>query len=214
MTEKASIYEKTYENYMAQVNAQDFTGKEEILGIRIEADDVIIPFFGKDYRVKPDGISDDNGRSPHFAVNVVLLKYLLHFEPGTAQMDQDSQWVSYRDFKDAAPLVNYFSNNTEKAIAQHFSGRAKVLASACMMLGGNVCNEGLSYDLTMQVLSLPRLPLYLLFNDADEEFPTDCSVLFERRAEKYLDMECLAIVGWLFSDFLVRASGGKHTTVI
>jgi hypothetical protein len=29
-------------------------------------------------------------------------------------------------------------------------------------------------------------------------------MLFERRAEKYLDMECLAITGWAFSAYLLE----------
>jgi hypothetical protein len=35
----------------------------------------------------------------------------------------------------------------------------------------------------------------MLFNDADEEFPATCCVLFESRAETYLDMECIAMLG-------------------
>ncbi|MBW2248424.1 MAG: DUF3786 domain-containing protein, partial [Deltaproteobacteria bacterium] len=34
------------------------------------------------------------------------------------------------------------------------------------------------------------------------EFPAHCSILFERRAEKYLDAECLAILGMLLSVYL------------
>jgi hypothetical protein len=46
----------------------------------------------------------------------------------------------------------------------------------------------------------------ILFNDADEEFPAQCMVLFERRAENYLDMECLAMVGMLLFEQLKRAA--------
>jgi hypothetical protein len=42
----------------------------------------------------------------------------------------------------------------------------------------------------------------LLFNDADEEFPARCTVLFEKRAEHYLDMECLAMVGMRLFEYL------------
>ncbi|MGD8762104.1 MAG: DUF3786 domain-containing protein [Desulfobacteraceae bacterium] len=42
----------------------------------------------------------------------------------------------------------------------------------------------------------------LLFNDKDEEFPAQCSVLFERRTENYLDMECVAMVGMLLYNYL------------
>jgi len=55
---------------------------------------------------------------------------------------------------------------------------------------------------------LPKVPVLLLFDDADEEFPAQCKVLFERRAKNYLDPECLAILGMLLSDFLNKAFHG------
>jgi hypothetical protein len=50
------------------------------------------------------------------------------------------------------------------------------------------------------------VPLLLLFNDADEGFPAACSVLFERRAGGYLDMECLAMSGMLLAERLKKPS--------
>jgi len=47
----------------------------------------------------------------------------------------------------------------------------------------------------------------VLFNDADDEFPADCKVLFERSAEHYLDMECLAITGSFLAGNLINAAG-------
>jgi len=208
---KSVIYEKTYRNYLKQVADQDFSGKQKELGIRKKDNYLIIPFWGNDYRVNAEGIVDDLGKPSNFAVSVVLLKYLLHFEPGLLITDQSAQWVSYRNFKNAAPLVNYFSNTTEKAIAQNFSGKLEQLAASCRFLGGRDHDEGLAYDLTMKITPLPRIPIYLLFNDADDEFPAECSVLFQRRVEQFLDMECVAIVGGLLSDFLFHAAvGGNH----
>ena len=46
------------------------------------------------------------------------------------------------------------------------------------------------------------MPVLLLFNDTDEEFAAQSTVLFERRAEKYLDAECLAMVGMLLYEYL------------
>ena len=39
-------------------------------------------------------------------------------------------------------------------------------------------------------------------DDADDEFPAQSSVFFERRAEKYLDPECLAMAGRLLFTLL------------
>jgi hypothetical protein len=58
----------------------------------------------------------------------------------------------------------------------------------------------------MQFFALPKVPVLMLFNDADEEFAARCAVLFERRAEKYLDMECLAMVGMLLFERLKMAA--------
>jgi hypothetical protein len=57
----------------------------------------------------------------------------------------------------------------------------------------------------MQFNALPKIPVLMLFNDTDDEFPAQCAVLFERRAEKYLDMECLAMVGMLLFEYLKLA---------
>ncbi|MFH0824282.1 MAG: DUF3786 domain-containing protein [Pseudomonadota bacterium] len=44
------------------------------------------------------------------------------------------------------------------------------------------------------------------FYDRDDEFPSHCSILFERRAEKYPDMECLAITGWILAERLMAGA--------
>jgi hypothetical protein len=50
--------------------------------------------------------------------------------------------------------------------------------------------------------ALPRVRIYLIFNDADEDFPADCSLLFEKQAAQYLDMECLAMIGMVLAERL------------
>jgi hypothetical protein len=56
--------------------------------------------------------------------------------------------------------------------------------------------------------------MLLLFNDADEEFLPQCLLLFERRAETYLDMESMAILAWLLTDDLNQSLGDMRTTVM
>jgi hypothetical protein len=37
---------------------------------------------------------------------------------------------------------------------------------------------------------------------SDEDFPADCSLLFEKQAAQYLDMECLAMIGMVLAQLL------------
>jgi hypothetical protein len=142
---------------------------------------------------------------------VLLCRYILLCP---VEEPHEAEWVSYRDFRDAAPFIGGFENNTERLIAKNFSGRRARLASASKKIGGSHADIDVSCDLKLMFVSLPRIPLLLIFNDRDEEFPAQSSILFEKRAEKYLDMECLAILGWILTDFINEADSGAGATVM
>ena len=114
--------------------------------------------------------------------------------------------MAFKDFKDAAPLVHAFSNTVTRPIAETFSGRLSALEACGQKMGGYPPAEEFPYDLGLQFDALPRVPLLLLFNDQDDEFPAQCGVLFEKRTEKFIDMECLAMVGMLFFEYLKKDS--------
>lgn len=211
MTIKAPIFEETYKNYLAQLAGIDFLSRAKTLGIGIADGEALIPLLGKTYRVSPKGVFDPSGQEPTHAVSVVLCKYLL-LCPDTNPVEED--WVSYKDFKDAGPFVGGFVNNTEKALVRYFSGRMEGLKLAGHKLGGHPPDMELSYQVVRQFDVLPKIPLLLLFNDEDEEFPAQCSLLFQKKAERYLDMECLAILGWFLADTLIQALEADHKTIM
>ena len=197
--ENPSVFKETYQNYLAQIGKIDLESRAEKLGGRVEKDEMVLSFFGQPYRISSRGIADPSGKQPLMGISVVLCKYLL-LCPDIPSLDKE--WVSYRDFKDTAPLVHSFVNHTERPIARNFSNRLEDLAAACEKIGGRDTDLDLNYQLIMKLYPLPKVPVLLLFDDIDEEFPAQCKVLFERRAEQYLDPECLAIIGTLLNNFL------------
>ena len=202
MTNKESVFKKTYENYLAQVGRIDFNSVKQKLGVEVEKNKIIIPLFGKPYEISAAGISDPGGKQPMLDICVILCKYILlcpQIPP------KEKNWVSFRDLKDSGPLTNYFGNDVERAIATYFNGRLGDMKNACRTLKGYSPDIEVSYDLSMQFDALPKVPVVMLFNDADDEFSATCSVLFERRAENYLDPECLAMVGRCLFTYLKKA---------
>ena len=103
-------------------------------------------------------------------------------------------------------------SDTEEAIEKHFSGKVEILRQACSRFGGRPDAMSTAYDVAMQFDALPRISLLLLFNDADDDFPAKCSVLFARHAEKYLDPESLAMTGAYLVAQLRRVAGGSVTS--
>ena len=202
--EKEHIYDQTYKDYLSRIAELDFPFIADKLGMKIDGHQVVIPFFGKLYRLSAKGITDSSNRRPHLSVSVILCKYLLMcpmIEP------LGGNWVSYKDFKDAAPLIQAFYNTVTQPIAETFSSRLAELETAGKKIGGCPPTEEYPYDLAMQFDALPKIPILLLFNDKDDEFSAQCSVLFEKRAEKFLDMECLAMVGMHFFEYLKAGVG-------
>jgi hypothetical protein len=200
--EKTHIYEQTYKDYLSRIAEIDLKFTADKLDLKLCAETVIIPFFGKSYRVSSRGIADPSGKQPHLSVSVILCKYLLMC-PMVVPLG--GNWRSFKDFKDAAPLIQAFFNTVTLPIAESFSTRPADLERAAKKVGGYPPTDDYPYDLSMQFDALPKVPLLLLFNDKDEEFPAQCSVLFEKRVETLLDMECLAMIGMLFSEYLRKS---------
>jgi len=150
--------------------------------------------------------TDDRGRKARFNACIVLFKYILMCPDSPPEV---GEWTAYRDFKNAAPLIHYFAANAENAVAKTFSGRIDALRQAAESLKGRAPVEALSYDLALSFDALPRVPLLMLFNDAEEGFEARCSILFRRSVESYLDMECLGILGAQLAGYLNVARNGK-----
>ena len=203
MEPKAEVFEKIYQDYLSQIAELDLDAIASHLQLKKENDAVILPFFGKLYGVSPKGVFDEGGKRPdnmfHHAVCVILCKYLILCPE--AHPDQ-GDWVSYKDFKDSAPFAGGFYNTVERPIAEYFSGKLPELIKACQHTGGRIPDMSLSYELSMYFDALPRIPVLLLFNDADADFPAICKVLFKKSAQNYLDTECIAMIGMLLSSLL------------
>jgi hypothetical protein len=209
LTARSSVFEKTYNDYLEQVARLDIKSMEGKLGIVVEGKETIIPLLGRPQRVSKEDITGPSGERPSFEACVILCRYLILCPEG---YPRDSRWVSYRDLKDSGPLTSYFENDVEKAITKSYSGKKDTLRMACDRLGGHPPDmEDLFYDISMQFELLPMVPLLMLYNDPDEEFPAKCSVLFEARAEDYLDAECLAMAGRLLFTSLKEADGKMHS---
>lgn len=194
MQAPAPVVAQTCHAYLNRLKEINFHGISEKLGVTVTGQTAVVPFFNRAYRVSSAGILDPSGNPAAPETCIILSRYLLMCP---AYTPREKEWTAYRDFKDAGPLTVYFANDVEQAMARHFSGGRAGLEKAGQALGGVVPGLDAGYDLSLVIPALPRLPLLLLFNDTEEEFAAKCLVLFERRADQYLDAECLAVLGRL-----------------
>lgn len=193
MTEIAPVFARIIEDYLNQV--RNISEKEKTaasLAITATAKGYTIPFFYRDFSIADDGITAPDDSQPQHAVSVILCKYLL-LCPSVPSSDHSL--VTFKDFRNAAPFVGGFRSNAEQVISTSFTNGLSALEQRCVKLGGTRFATEVSCQLAYRFQALPKVPVFLLFNDADEEFPAQSTVLFQRNAASYLDMECLAMVG-------------------
>ncbi len=194
MTNPAEIFEKNYQTYCDRLARVDFDAVKDILGLVSDGGRMTVPFFDRSYQVSADGIAGDQGNRLDYHAFIILAQYILLCPD---RVYEDPEWAAYKDLKRASHFtnVNYFTTDAEQAVEKPFSGNLASLIAAGEVLGGTPEKLDVAYDAAMRFAALPRISLLLLFNDADEEFPANCSVLFQRQAEFYLDPESLAMTG-------------------
>ena len=56
--EKEHVYEQTYRDYLSRISGIDLKFAAAKLDLQMSGEAVIIPFFGKSYRVSTEGIAD------------------------------------------------------------------------------------------------------------------------------------------------------------
>ncbi len=196
----SEIFEKHYHDYCDQIAKIDFLSIKDKLGVESDDDQIFMRFLNKEYRISRNGITDASGKRPGYVVCVILAKYILLCPD---QVHHDTEWVSFKDFKRASLFTNanFLISDTEQVIIKHFSGKLDELFTASEELEGFQPEVDMPYDLAMQFDVLSRISLLLLYNDSDEEFPANCTVLFQKHAEFYLDPESLIMT----SGFLAKS---------
>lgn len=195
----APVFDQTYDNYLNQIGRIDLAALQDRLGFSLDSGRAVISLLGRAFWVCAEGIWDARGRKPNLAVCVILARYLLMCP---RQLPTPGDLSTFKDFKEAAPLIGYFADTVEGALARRFAGRLAALETACRKLGGEPHGADWAYQLKFRLQGLPRVPLYLLFNDAEEGFPAQCILLFEDAVQHYLDMESVAMLGSVLVRFL------------
>jgi Domain of unknown function (DUF3786) len=198
---KSTVFEETYNKYLSRISDIDLLPRAARLGAEFAGDALIIPYYEKPFRISADGVFNEIGKRASFATSVVLFQYVFHCP---AEIPITGDWVTYREFKDAGPLAGYFISNTNKIIETTFAGNQKALQYASKRLGGRLLDDDPSWDLSVAFDMLPRIPIRLRFNDKDDEFPAQSSILFRQSAESYIDMESLAIGGTYLAGMLTK----------
>lgn len=192
---------------LAALDPREMQARATWLGCAWDGSGLEVGFFGRRYRVSPDGVQGEDGRPPGRTVGDILVDYASAgpLETGGKPTEAARGRITFRELPGAGPLVVAFANNTHKIIAHTFGADLSRLASACEGLQGRFDSENRGFDLVVQFNALPRVPLYLQFNAAEAPFPAEAGLLFQADAPDYLDLHSLFALATYLTGHLISS---------
>jgi hypothetical protein len=198
-------YEKTYEAVAARLRTLEFPYAAKRLGFDlIDRYAMSIDFLGGSYRLSRDGVRPADGGNVNVNVLSVLAYYalspssaeplydfaLLNTFAGGLVSGGDSGWM-------AAPLL--------RVCGDHEKFRRIARDMGMVYEGSRVPGEH-----TWQYRLLPKIPVMIRYFEADEEFPCDVKIYYDKTVPEFLDFEPLAVL----TSCLVSALAAKAGTCL
>ncbi|MCL2882891.1 MAG: DUF3786 domain-containing protein [Coriobacteriia bacterium] len=206
-------YEQIYADLLPRLLTCDITAQAERLGLQpTGADCATAEFLGRAYLITPQGVevADGGGAAP--INNRSLLIYYITAEGGIEPRQ------SYVPINRLTGIIEGRNNDDNwfigEALMRDLDSRYDLFVAAAEDLGGRPAGRLLGGQ-CWDFLVLPKMPMRLVFIEADEEFAAELIVQFDETAPYYMDFECLAFLsGSLLRELGARAKKRKESGLV
>jgi hypothetical protein len=157
-----------------------------------------IPFLNRVYRVHfPDfEFTDPAGAGIEIPIQEQIL--ILHYMLAAGAHPLAGQWVAYREIPGASFYFSAFVKRAIDPVKNVFGQNLTGLSDTAAQLNGRAIEPG---DIGFEFDVLPNVPLQLILYAADEEFPAEANILFDRTIGEILSPEDIA---WLAGMLVYR----------
>ena len=156
-----------------------------------------LPCFNKTLTITKDAICDEQGASleKHDQTFVYI-----HMAQGGIKKPTGNL-KSFKEFPNTVSKIISMTDHVEAPLKKAFAGKTTLLEKACTAIGGkNVKEQFDSGDLAFEFTAFPKVPVTLLFWDAEEGFEADVKLLFDETVIDHLDIESIMFL----SEHLVK----------
>ncbi|MBS1257616.1 MAG: hypothetical protein MAG551_00660 [Candidatus Scalindua arabica] len=158
-----------------------------------------LKMMNDEYEVRNEGLFKGNQYCHDSWSKIIIYDYVRR--KGNISLTGD--WVSLGHFHDAASHTKAFQQKAESKIAEKFNSDINGLKNRCKELEGVEVQSEIKADYVCGFELLPRVPMYICFWEADEEFPASCKLHVDSSAEAYIDIEYLAyLLEWFVKIFV------------
>jgi hypothetical protein len=149
---------------------------------------VDLDYFGHSLRVFKDKVRYPEGVEANPWDAILLYNYLA----SQGKSAPTGRWITYQSLPNSVSKTKTLKR-LEKEMAAHFAGKQQQLQAAAARFGAEPVKAAEDADLQRVFRPLPKVPVLMLFWEADpeEDFPAQVHFLFDGNVLDYLDLESL-----------------------
>ncbi len=177
---------------MAALAEADLDVQAPALGLTVEAEGrVPVKFFARDYVAARQGVTTADGGPAPMDHQSVIAHYLMSRGCGepTGEYVPIGRLTGMVSAAGANP-----SGDLTRALTEKFGEAYEKFAETARQIGGQSEGRAPSGGEAWLFRPLPKLPIQVIFFEADDEFPAEVKVLFDSSATKFVSYECLEIM--------------------
>ncbi len=194
--EREKVWGESLRTLREKLSKENFKELAENLGGVCGSDEegeyIKMKFFGEDVKVYRNTIKKMDGSPLDPWSQVLALVYLTSGGRG----EPEGKWVSLSELPSGMVKYRSFRETVEKPLARLFQENPQRIDALCQKLGGKRERFG-DEDAGFTFNVLPKVPLLVLFwkEEKEEGFPAKVSILFDRSAGKFIDVEAASFIG-------------------
>jgi hypothetical protein len=197
-------YDSIYLGLIPKLSECGFQESADRLGLEYVEGGVQVNFLKREYRITLDGVEPLDGQPVNVNNRSVLLYYLLSKGAG----DPENSYVLFETIPRISGGLDLQDQMMSRPLERKFGNDYAKFAEAAVRLGG-IEEDSQRGKHSWKFDVLPKIPLKLVFYEADDEFPANIQIMLDKTAPRFLEFECLAfMVGCLIRALIKTAEHG------
>ena len=194
-------YDSIYLGLITRLSECDFQESAERLGLEYVDGGIQVCFLKREYRITLEGVEALDGKPFNSNNGSVLLYYLL----SKGQGDPENSYVLFESIPRMISGLGFQNRMMSRPLERKFANDYVKFSEAAVNLGG-IEEESQMGKHLWKFNVLPKIPLKIVFYEADDEFPTNIQIMLDKTALQFLEFECLAFMVGCFVRALIKAA--------
>lgn len=199
----AQGYDKLYIDLIPKLADCDLAENGRRLGFDVDEEgNVSASFLGRKFNITSAGVDVADGEEVDSNFRSVLVHYI------TSEGHGQPAWEFLPLFRLTGMIEGQNSQSqgmmTDPMLIE-FGGDYEKFEQAARKLSGKYDGKTKDGGLCWIFEPLPKIPVKIVFYEADDEFPADIQILFDKHSPRFMEFECLAFLCGCLISALIHA---------